>query len=61
MPIDSGGRRLVSLAFVFIIACQMLFGWEAMGVCSFMLIGHWWEEKENSNAALKAVMLGDRK
>ena len=28
MPIDSGGRRLVSLAFVFIIACQMLFGWE---------------------------------
>jgi diguanylate cyclase (GGDEF)-like protein/putative nucleotidyltransferase with HDIG domain len=28
MPIDSGGRRLVSLAFVFIIACQLLFGWE---------------------------------
>jgi NADH-quinone oxidoreductase subunit L len=33
---------------------QALFGWEAMGVCSFMLIGHWWEEKANSNAALKA-------
>ena len=33
---------------------QMLFGWELMGVCSFMLIGHWWEEKANSNAALKA-------
>ena len=33
---------------------QMLFGWELMGLCSFMLIGHWWEEKENSNAALKA-------
>jgi len=33
---------------------QMLFGWELMGLCSFMLIGHWWEDKENSNAALKA-------
>ncbi len=33
---------------------QMIFGWELMGLCSFMLIGHWWEDKENSNAALKA-------
>jgi len=33
---------------------QMLFGWELMGLCSFMLIGHWWEDKENSSAALKA-------
>src|SRR5947208_9280417 len=33
---------------------QILLGWEGMGVCSFMLIGHWWEEKENSDAALKA-------
>jgi NADH-quinone oxidoreductase subunit L len=33
---------------------QMILGWEIMGLCSFMLIGHWWEEKENSNAALKA-------
>jgi NADH-quinone oxidoreductase subunit L len=31
-----------------------LFGWELMGLCSFMLIGHWWEEQGNSNAALKA-------
>jgi NADH-quinone oxidoreductase subunit L len=31
-----------------------LFGWEAMGLCSFMLIGHWWEEQANSDAALKA-------
>src|SRR5437763_7322907 len=34
---------------------QILLGWEGMGVCSFMLIGHWWEEKANSDAALKAV------
>jgi NADH-quinone oxidoreductase subunit L len=33
-----------------------LFGWELMGVCSFMLIGHWWEEKANSDAALKAFL-----
>jgi NADH-quinone oxidoreductase subunit L len=33
---------------------QALFGWETMGVCSFMLIGHWWEEQKNSDAALKA-------
>ncbi|MGI8792883.1 MAG: NADH-quinone oxidoreductase subunit 5 family protein [Acidimicrobiales bacterium] len=33
---------------------QALFGWELMGLCSFMLIGHWWEEQKNSDAALKA-------
>jgi NADH-quinone oxidoreductase subunit L len=33
---------------------QMLLGWEIMGLCSFMLIGHWWEEQANSDAALKA-------
>ncbi len=35
---------------------QLLFGWEVMGLCSFMLIGHWWEEHENSTAALKAFL-----
>ncbi len=33
---------------------QLLVGWELVGLCSFMLIGHWWEEQDNSNAALKA-------
>ena len=33
---------------------QMIVGWELVGVCSFVLIGHWWEHKENSDAALKA-------
>ncbi len=32
----------------------LLFGWELMGLCSFLLIGHWWEDKTNSDAALKA-------
>jgi NADH-quinone oxidoreductase subunit L len=35
---------------------QMIVGWELVGVCSFVLIGHWWEEKPNSNAALKAFL-----
>ena len=33
---------------------QLILGWEIMGLCSFMLIGHWWEDKANSRAALKA-------
>jgi len=35
---------------------QMLVGWELVGVCSFALIGHWWEEKNNTDAALKAFL-----
>jgi len=35
---------------------QMLVSWELVGVCSFALIGHWWEEKKNSDAALKAFL-----
>jgi NADH-quinone oxidoreductase subunit L len=33
---------------------QLIVCWELVGVCSFVLIGHWWEEKANSDAALKA-------
>ena len=35
---------------------QLLIGWEVMGVCSYLLIGHWYEEKQNSNAAIKAFI-----
>jgi len=35
---------------------QMIVGWELVGVCSFVLIGHWWEDQENSDAALKAFL-----
>jgi NADH-quinone oxidoreductase subunit L len=35
---------------------QMLVGWELVGVCSFVLIGHWWEEKKNTDAAMKAFL-----
>ncbi|HEX9969761.1 MAG TPA: NADH-quinone oxidoreductase subunit L, partial [Acidimicrobiales bacterium] len=43
--------------FILVVApstLQMILGWEMMGLCSFMLIGHWWEDQANSNAALKA-------
>jgi NADH-quinone oxidoreductase subunit L len=35
---------------------QFITAWELVGVCSFVLIGHWWEEKPNSDAALKAFL-----
>ena len=35
---------------------QLLTMWELVGLCSFALIGHWWEEKPNSDAALKAFI-----
>jgi len=35
---------------------QLLVGWELVGICSYLLIGHWWEEKENSSAAIKAFI-----
>ncbi|MCP2343400.1 NADH-quinone oxidoreductase subunit 5 family protein [Actinomadura rupiterrae] len=37
-------------------------GWEVMGVCSYFLIGHHWEDRANSRAAVKAFLvtrLGD--
>ncbi|HEX6330259.1 MAG TPA: NADH-quinone oxidoreductase subunit L [Actinomycetota bacterium] len=35
---------------------QLLVGWEIMGVCSYLLIGHWWEEHVNSSSAVKAFL-----
>ncbi len=31
-------------------------GWEGVGVCSYLLIGYWYEDKENSMAAIKAFI-----
>lgn len=32
-------------------------GWEIMGVCSYFLIGHHWEDRANSRAAVKAFLV----
>jgi NADH-quinone oxidoreductase subunit L len=41
---------------------QLLVGWELVGVCSFLLIGFYWEGRKNQSAAQKAFLttkLGD--
>jgi NADH-quinone oxidoreductase subunit L len=35
---------------------QMFVGWEGVGICSYFLIGHYWEDKNNSSAAMKAFI-----
>src|SRR5262249_59984238 len=35
---------------------QFITSWEIVGLCSFVLIGHWWEEKPNADAAVKAFL-----
>ncbi len=35
---------------------QLIVGWELVGVSSWLLIGHYWEEHENSSAAIKAFL-----
>ncbi|GAA2720708.1 NADH-quinone oxidoreductase subunit L [Actinocorallia aurantiaca] len=32
-------------------------GWEIMGICSYFLVGHHWEDKANSRAATKAFLV----
>jgi NADH-quinone oxidoreductase subunit L len=33
---------------------QLIIGWEGVGLASYLLIGHYWEKKENSSAGMKA-------
>src|SRR4029453_13180990 len=45
---------------VVVLADNLLFllvGWEVMGICSYFLIGHWWEEEANARAAIKAFLV----
>jgi len=35
---------------------ELLVGWEVMGVCSYFLIGHYWEQPTASAAAIKAFV-----
>ena len=36
---------------------QLYFGWEAVGLCSYLLIGFWYEKKSASDAAKKAFIM----
>jgi NADH-quinone oxidoreductase subunit L len=45
---------------VVVLADNLLFllvGWEIMGICSYFLIGHWWEDPANARAAIKAFLV----
>jgi NADH-quinone oxidoreductase subunit L len=35
---------------------MLLVGWEIMGICSYFLIGHYWEDPANARAAIKAFL-----
>jgi NADH-quinone oxidoreductase subunit L len=35
----------------------LLTSWELVGLCSYMLISHWWEDKNNADAGLKAFIV----
>jgi NADH-quinone oxidoreductase subunit L len=36
---------------------QLYFGWEAVGLCSYLLIGYWYEKKSASQAGKKAFIV----
>ena len=50
-----GGGMLVLVSAPNLI--QLIVGWELVGVSSYLLIGHYWEEHENSSAAIKAFLV----
>ena len=51
---------LFSFSMLEIVLADNLFllyvGWELVGICSYLLIGHWYEKKSASNAAIKAFI-----
>jgi NADH-quinone oxidoreductase subunit L len=47
----SAGMMILVLADTLFLA---IFGWEIMGLCSYLLIGHYHEKKANAYAAMKA-------
>ncbi len=36
---------------------QLFFGWEAVGLCSYLLIGFWYEKPSANNASMKAFIV----
>jgi NADH-quinone oxidoreductase subunit L len=52
---------LFSFSMLLIVLANNLFllyvGWELVGICSYLLIGHWYEKKSASNAAIKAFVV----
>ena len=36
---------------------QLFFGWEGVGLCSYLLIGFWYRKETANNAAIKAFIV----
>ena len=36
---------------------QLFFGWEGVGLCSYLLIGFWFKRETANNAAIKAFIV----
>ena len=36
---------------------QLFFGWEGVGLCSYLLIGFWYKKNSANNAAIKAFVV----
>ncbi len=55
-----GFLGLFSFSMLLIVLANNLFllyvGWELVGISSYLLIGHWYEKKSASNAAIKAFI-----
>src|SRR5579871_4933201 len=64
VPVDTGGKRDVSLAFVFVISVQVLFGWQwsvlagSAGIALAMALGRSAPLKVVFNAAVYAIAAG---
>jgi diguanylate cyclase (GGDEF)-like protein/putative nucleotidyltransferase with HDIG domain len=64
VPVDTGGKRDVSLAFVFVISVQVLFGWQwsvlagSAGIALAMALGRSAPLKVLFNAAVYAIAAG---
>ncbi len=64
---DEGYRRFFAAMNLFVAAMTVLvladnlvflyLGWEGVGLCSYLLIGHWYRDPENGRAARKAFIV----
>ena len=56
-----GYLGLFSFSMLMIVLANNLFllyvGWELVGICSYLLIGHWYEKKSASDAGIKAFIM----